>query len=125
MEERRLVQTGHLSSIVALGGAALWRLPQQEADAVVDLALEHGVNHFDVAPTYGDAELHLAPRMREHRDEVFLGCKTRERSREGAREQLHRSLERLGTDHIDLYQFHNVSTLQELEAIPHGLSPCW
>jgi len=79
--------------------------------------LAAGVNHFDVAPTYGDAELKLAPKLGEHREEIFLGCKTQERTYNGAWGELHKSLERLETDHVDLYQFHAVTRYDELETI--------
>jgi len=115
MEKRRLGRTGHMSSIVTLGCAALGRVTQKEADKVIDLALSHGVNHFDVAPTYGEAELRLRPWMKEYRDEIFLACKTQKRTRKEASEELRKSLERLGVDHIDLYQFHALDDLKDLE----------
>jgi aryl-alcohol dehydrogenase-like predicted oxidoreductase len=107
-----------MSSIVTLGCAslgALKRISQKEADKIVDLALSHGVNHFDVAPAYGEAELRLLPSLREHRDEIFLACKTGKRTKKEAAEELERSLERMGVDHIDLYQFHALDDLNELE----------
>ena len=73
---------------------------------MLDLLLEHGVNHIDTAPTYGDAELRIGPWMDRHRDDFFLATKTRERDYEGARADIHRSLERLRTDRIDLLQLH-------------------
>lgn len=115
MEKRRLGRTGHMSSIVTLGCAALGRVTQKEADKVIDLALSHGVNHFDVAPTYGEAELRLRPWMKEYRDEIFLACKTQKRTGKEASEELRKSLERLGVDHIDLYQFHALDDLKDLE----------
>jgi len=93
----------------------LGRISQEEADRIIELALSHGVNHFDVAPTYGDAELRLRPWMKEHRDEIFLACKTQKRTKKEASEELKRSLERLGVDYIDLYQFHGLDDLKELE----------
>lgn len=115
MEKRRLGRTGHMSSIMALGCASLGEVAQEEANRITDLAISHGVNHFDVAPTYGEAELRLRPCMKEHRDEVFLACKTGKRAKKEAAEELQRSLERMGVDHIDLYQFHGLDDLQELE----------
>jgi len=115
MEKRRLGRTGHMSSILTLGCYAIGFTPQREADEVMELALEHGVNHLDVAPTYGEAELRLRKWMREHRDDFFLACKTRERTREGAAAEMSRSLERLGVDHFDLYQLHGLDDLGELE----------
>jgi len=115
MEKRRLGRTEHMSSIVTLGCCALGRISQDEADKIIELALSHGVNHFDVAPTYGEAEVRLRPWMRKHRDEIFLACKTTKRTREEASEELKRSLERLGVDNIDLYQFHGLDDLKDLE----------
>ncbi|MDH5200797.1 MAG: aldo/keto reductase [Candidatus Bathyarchaeota archaeon] len=115
MERRRLGRTGQMSSVLTLGGAAFWRVPQAEADRVIELALEHGVNHIDVAPTYGEAELRLKKWMEEHRDEFFLACKTRHRTRDEAAEQLRASLGRLGVEHFDLYQLHGLDKPEELE----------
>ena len=117
MEKRRLGRTGHMSTIVAFGGAAIGKVTQDVADVAIQGALDHGVNHFDVAPTYGDAELRLAPWMKEHRRNIFLGCKTTERTREGAKRSIHASLERLGVDTFDLFQFHSVGTMDKLEQI--------
>jgi len=115
LERRRLGRTGHMSSVVTLGCCALGWVSQEVADGVIELALSHGVNHFDVAPTYGDAELRLRPWMKEHRDEVFLACKTSKRTKEGAEGELKKSLERMGVVHIDLYQFHGLDEGEELE----------
>ena len=98
--------TGHESSRVIFGAAALWEVTQREADPALDLLLEYGVNHIDTAASYGDAELRLAPWLREHRDRFFLATKTDERSYAPAREQIRRSLERLGVDQVDLLQLH-------------------
>ena len=100
---------------MALGCASLGKVVQDEADRITDLAISHGVNHFDVAPTYGEAELRLRPCMKEHRDKVFLACKTTKRTKKEAAEELKRSLERMGVDHIDLYQFHGLDDFKELE----------
>src|SRR5712691_1558517 len=107
MERRRLGRTGHMSSVVTFGAAGIGRVPQDVADRAIEAALAHGVNHIDVAPRYGDAELRLKPWMRKIRGDVFLGCKTIERTRETAAAELGRSLERLGTDRVDLYQLHS------------------
>ena len=98
--------TGHTSSRVIFGGAALASVSKSDADRTLDLLLAHGVNHIDVAAGYGDAELRVAPWLRRH--SFFLATKTGERSYRGAREQIHRSLERLGVDRIDLIQLHNL-----------------
>ena len=117
METRALGDTGHDSSLVTFGAIALDSLTQADANAMVDEVLDNGVNHFDVAPSYGDAERKLAPKLAERRDEVFLGCKTQERSYYGAWGSLERSLDRLGVDSIDLYQFHAVTRYDQLDAI--------
>jgi aryl-alcohol dehydrogenase-like predicted oxidoreductase len=116
MEQRRLGRTGHRSTVVTLGTAALGRVDQATADGAIQAALDAGVNHVDVAPSYGEAELRLRPWMPRIRDRIFLGCKTRERTREAAIAELHRSFERLGTDHLELYQLHSVGKLAELDA---------
>jgi len=115
MLKRRLGRTEQESTIVIFGGAALSSVSQEEADEAVALALEHGVNHVDVAPSYGDAELRLGSWMETHRQDLFLACKTAKRTREGAAEELHRSLERLRVDHFDLYQLHGLDELEDLE----------
>jgi len=115
MEKRRLGRTGHMSTVITFGCAALGDVSQDEADDAIGLALSHGVNHFDVAPTYGEAELRLRPWMKEHRDEIFLACKTGKRTKKEAAEELNRSLERLGVDYFDLYQFHGLDDLKELD----------
>ena len=115
MQERRFGRTGHMSTIVIFGSFAVGQLPQKEADAAMELLLEHGVNHIDVAPSYHDAELRLGPWLEKYRDHFFLGCKTQLRGRKEARVELHRSLERLRVDRFDLYQLHAVTTMEELE----------
>lgn len=117
LAERALGRTGHRSSILAFGGAALWSLDQAAADAAVEDALKRWVNHFDVAPSYGEAEPRLAPSVERYRDRMFLACKTRERSKDRAWDELRRSLERLRTDHFDLYQCHAVSDTLDLGRI--------
>jgi aryl-alcohol dehydrogenase-like predicted oxidoreductase len=117
MEKRRLGKTGHMSSIVTFGGAALWLVTQAEADAGIEMAVQHGINHIDVAPQYGQAEMRLGPWLEKHRDSVFLACKTFERSAAGARQKLEQSLRRLQSDHLDLYQFHAVNSAEESDRI--------
>jgi aryl-alcohol dehydrogenase-like predicted oxidoreductase len=116
METRRLGRTGNMSSVVTFGAAGIGRVEQEVADRAVAMALEHGVNHIDVAPRYGEAELRLRSWMPRIRSRVFLGCKTIQRTRETAKAELHRSLERLGTDRLDLYQLHSVGKLADLDA---------
>jgi predicted aldo/keto reductase-like oxidoreductase len=117
METRRLGRTEHHSSIAIFGAAIYWEIDQVGADAILDQALEYGVNHFDVAPSYGQAEERLGPRLPGVRERVFLGCKSQERSREGAAAELRNSLKRLRADHFDLYQLHAVTTMAALDAI--------
>ena len=112
-------RTGHQSSRVIFGAAALGRMRQERADELLPLLRQHGVNHLDTAASYGDSELRLAPWLREHRNEFFLATKTGERTGDGARAELERSLQRLGVDHVDLIQLHNLVELDEW-ATAHG-----
>ena len=100
--------TGHESSRLLFGAAALAAMKQARSDAVLELLLEFGVNHIDTAASYGESELRIAPWLREHREGFFLATKTGERTKQGARDGLHRSLERLGVDSVDLIQLHNL-----------------
>ena len=115
MEQRRLGRTGHMSTVVTFGTAGIGKVDQQTADLAIQLVLDRGVNHFDVAPRYGEAEVRLQPWMSCIRDRIFLGCKTAQRTRDAAAADLHRSLGRLGTDRLDLYQLHAVGKLHELD----------
>jgi aryl-alcohol dehydrogenase-like predicted oxidoreductase len=108
-------RTGHKSTRIIFGGAALSVVPQAEADATLQVLLEHGVNHLDTAASYGEAEQRIGPWMKRYREQFFLATKTEERTRLGARESLHRSLRLLQTDHVDLFQLHNLSTKEEWE----------
>ena len=117
METRALGDTGQESTVLTFGSIALNWLEQEGANQLIELVLDHGVNHFDVAPTYGDAELKLGPKLRQYREEVFLGCKTQEREYEGAARKLDQSLNRLGVDTIDLYQIHGLEYEDELDTI--------
>ena len=108
-------RTGHLSTRTIFGAAALGEVTQAEADRTLELISQHGVNHIDVAASYGEAEVRLAPWLKEHRQEVFLASKTGERGFEAARDEIRRSLERLGTDRLDLIQLHNLVDLEEWE----------
>ncbi len=117
METRPLGATGHHSSVVTLGAYAAGVLPQGEADALIESALGRGVTHIDVAPSYADAELRLGDYLKRHpRPDVFVGCKTEKRGRAEAREELLRTIDRLGRDRLDLYQLHAVCTPEHLEA---------
>jgi aryl-alcohol dehydrogenase-like predicted oxidoreductase len=117
MERRRFGRTGHMSTVAIFGAFALARVDQPTADQAMERVLDAGVNHIDVAPSYGAAEDRLAPWMTRARDQFFLGCKTTERTRAGAAAELRRSLRRLGVDHFDLYQIHAITTFEELDAV--------
>ncbi|HYZ02744.1 MAG TPA: aldo/keto reductase [Candidatus Binatia bacterium] len=101
--------TGHESTRTLFGAAALARVDQGVADRTLDVLLEYGVNHIDVAARYGDAELRIRPWLQAHPGRFFLATKTGERSRQGAWEELQRSLDRMGVDHVDLWQLHNLA----------------
>jgi aryl-alcohol dehydrogenase-like predicted oxidoreductase len=106
-------RTGHESTRLLFGAAALGNVSQDEADQTMELIREHGINHIDTAASYGDAELRLGPWMETHRDEFFLATKTGERTRAEAYNEIQRSLERLRTDQIDLIQLHNLVDEEE------------
>lgn len=108
-------KTGHQSTRIIFGAAALGGMKQDKADAVLDVLLEYGINHIDTAAAYGDSELRIGPWMREHRKRFFLATKTGDRTYQGARDSLHRSLERLRVDSVDLIQMHNLATGKEQE----------
>lgn len=115
MQKRRFGRSGHESSVAILGGAALWEISQSDADRVIEQALAAGINHIDVAPSYGLAELRLGPWMSRIREQIFLGCKTMERTQAGATAELRRSLDLLQVQQFDLYQIHAVTTMEELD----------
>ena len=117
MEKRQFGRTGYMSTVAILGGAAFGEVDQATTDKAMEIVLEYGVNHIDIAPSYGHAEDRLAPWMKTHRDDFFLGCKTMERTREGALEELHCSLKRLHTDYFDLYQLHAVKKMEDLDEV--------
>src|SRR5215216_4999351 len=100
---------GHESTRTLFGAAALGSVSQEDADHTLDVLLKYGVNHIDVAASYGDAELRIAPWLKRLPGHFFVATKTGQRKAEGAREELHRSLERMGIDHIDLWQLHNLA----------------
>src|SRR5215472_17555689 len=102
-------RTGHQSTRVIFGAAALSRVSQHVADRALDVLLEHGINHLDVAASYGDAELRMAPWLKRYPDRFFVATKTGKRRADEAREELQRSLDRLQIDHVDLWQLHNLS----------------
>ncbi|MXX22011.1 MAG: aldo/keto reductase [Rhodospirillales bacterium] len=115
IETRRFGRTGHLSTVTIFGAAALKNVTQARADRALELLMEHGVNHIDTAPRYGDAELRIGPWMREHRDRFFLATKTGQRTYAAARDEIQRSLERLRVDSVDLLQLHSLGHPDEWE----------
>jgi aryl-alcohol dehydrogenase-like predicted oxidoreductase len=117
MERRSLGRLGHMSSVLIYGAAALAEVDQDTADASIQEALDAGINHFDVAAGYGDAELRLGPWMSSIRADIFLATKTDHRERDASWEQINRSLERLRTDSVDLIQLHAVGTRDLLDQV--------
>jgi aryl-alcohol dehydrogenase-like predicted oxidoreductase len=117
METRRFGRTGHLSTIAIFGAAAFWEISQEDADRVMESVVQAGINHIDVAPSYGQAEIRIGPWMPRERGRFFLGCKTMERTREGTWREMHESLERLQTETFDLYQCHAITSMEELDAV--------
>src|SRR6266852_1420267 len=109
IERRPFGRTGHQSSATIFGAAALARASQDEADRALEVLLGHGVNHIDTAARYGDSELRIGPWMARHRKDFFLATKTGSRTATEARADIHRSLERLRVDHVDLIQLHSLS----------------
>jgi len=114
---RRLGKTDQVDFIVGLGGITLMPMEPGAADRLANEAIDRGVNHFDVAPTYGDAQAKMGPVVRARRSEIFLSCKTTRRDAAGARAELQESLRLLQTDHIDLYQFHALDKPEELDQV--------
>ena len=126
MEKRLFGKTGYQASILTLGGCSLGWLHEQEnniekaqeiADNAIEQAINADINIIDVAPSYGDAELRLRPWIKKYRNKVFLAEKTMERTRNGAGRELQESLKRLGTEYMDLYQFHAVKNMEDLNTI--------
>lgn len=101
-------RSGHMSTRTLFGAAALGSVTQKEADRTLDVLLRYGVNHIDVAASYGDAERRIAPWLKTHRADFFLATKTDARTAKEAKEDLYRSLERMRVEHIDLWQLHNL-----------------
>ncbi len=114
---RVLGKTGEKLSIIGFGGIMLNDNPQAFANELVAKAYELGVNYYDVAPTYGNAEERLGPALKPYRKDCFLACKTHERDADGARKNLEDSLRKLETDHFDLYQLHALSSVEEVEQV--------
>lgn len=116
MEKRTLGRTGHKSTLITLGGASVRQTTRKESDEFIKYALDRGVNHIDVAPTYGggSSEDILGEWVKEHRKNLFLACKTQKRTKKEAAEELNRSLKKLQTDYFELYQLHALDDPEEL-----------
>jgi predicted aldo/keto reductase-like oxidoreductase len=117
LEKRALGKTGENLSIIGFGGIVVMNATTQEATQRVAEAIEAGVNYFDVAPSYGNAEDMLGPALEPHRKGVILNCKTTQRSKEGAAKELESSLKKMRTDHFDVYQLHAVTTKEDVDKI--------
>jgi aryl-alcohol dehydrogenase-like predicted oxidoreductase len=117
MEKRSLGGTGEMLSVIGFGGIVVMDATPEEASATVSMAIDAGVNYFDVAPSYGDAEIKLGPALEPYRKNVFLACKTGKRTKTEARQELEQSLKNLRTDHFDLYQHHAVTTMEDVDVI--------
>ncbi|MDM5199397.1 aldo/keto reductase [Fictibacillus enclensis] len=115
MLKRKIGRLGYEGSVVMFGAASLGSVTQEEADQSISYALDHGVNHFDTAADYGDAEVRLGPIISEVRNHIFLATKTGQRTKEKAKEEIYRSLERMRVDSVDLLQLHAVGTIEELD----------
>lgn len=120
--KRTLGETGEKLSTIGFGGILVSGVEQPVADNMVAEAFENGINYYDVAPTYGNAEEHLGPALKPYRKRSFLACKTQEREKAGAEKELHESLERLKTDYFDLYQLHALTKTEDVETAfgPNG-----
>src|SRR6266704_198042 len=101
-------RSGHMSTRTIFGAASLGSVTQEEADRTLEVLLQYGVNHIDVASSYGDAELRIAPWLDQHRAHFYLATKSDARTAKEAKEELHRSLERMRVDYVDLWQLHNL-----------------
>ncbi len=115
IERKAFGRIGHMSTRTIFGAASLGQVTQEEADRTLEVLLEHGVNHIDVARSYGDAELRIGPWMEAHRDDFFLATKTERRTYDGAWRELEESLERMRVDTVDLWQMHILIDPEEWE----------
>jgi len=117
LERRPYGETGEELSIIGLGGIVVSGIEQREANEIVARAVDRGVNYFDVAPTYGNAQERLGPALEPYRDDSFLACKTTQRKAVEARAELEESLRLLRTDHVDLYQLHGLANDEEVDVV--------
>ena len=114
---RPLGKTGEHLSIIGFGGIVLQRETGQFSTSIVSEAVDRGINYFDIAPSYGDAQQNLGPALKPYRNRCFLACKTEGRKKDDSRAQLEQSLRQLETDHVDLYQFHALTKMTELDTV--------
>src|SRR5580765_5704880 len=117
LERRTLGRTGEKLSIIGFGGIVVMDATSAQAAERVGHAIDRGVNYFDVAPSYGNAEDRLGPALEPYRKDVFLACKTTERDKAGAARELESSLRKMRTDHFDLYQLHAMTKLEEFDTV--------
>ena len=117
LEKRALGKTGEMLSMIGFGGIVVMNSTPAEASEAVKLAIDAGINYFDVAPSYGDAEIKLGPALEPYRKDVFLACKTGMRTKAESRKELEQSLKNLRTDHFDLYQHHAMTTMEDVDTI--------
>jgi hypothetical protein len=117
IEKRSLGRTGEMLSIIGFGGIVVRDASPEEASRQVRKAIDSGINYFDVAPSYGDAEIKLGPALEPYRKNVFLACKTGKRTKNEAVAELSQSLKNMRTDHFDLYQLHAVTSLDDVSTI--------
>lgn len=117
MLKRRFGRSGHMSTLAIFGAAAFYEISREDADHVMEQVIAAGINHIDIAPSYGQAEERVGPWMKRERERFFLGCKTQQRTKEGAWDELRQSLKRLQTKTFDLYQAHAITKMEELDAI--------
>ena len=115
--KRVLGKTGEKVTVLGFGGIALRNNGQDFANELIALAYDRGISYYDIAPSYGDSQELMGPALKPYRKKVFLACKTQARDKQGAIEELHQSLEHLKTDHVDLYQFHALSKMEQVDQI--------
>lgn len=121
MLKRPIGRIGYEGSVIMFGAASLGKLSQDEANDSISLALKYGINHFDTAASYGDAELRMAPLVSKVRNDIFLATKTEKRTKKEAKEQIYLSLERMQVDTVDLLQLHGVNSMEKLnQCTEHG-----
>ena len=117
MEKRTLGSTGENLSIIGFGGIIVMNETKKDSASFVSKAIDRGINYFDVAPGYGNAQEMLGPALKKYRENIFLACKTTQRTGKEAKKELYDSLKKLKTDYFDLYQFHGVKTIDDVNKI--------